>query len=1032
MSKEKKRNIKLKGDLDFGDLDDLESDMDFGMDLDDSPDREPSRSRVLKELSKEAGQGFLDRLVKKTTKDALPDQYSASYYDAMDLYSFANDVVDKNKEKLNKTVFKLGKEVKRVLPFKLSLLDKYLEAQQANFESFKQQAEEDVRNAGIQSELTAIFDKQLEVQKAFEARRDAQSEIDKKEQLSQVKLSNDLFTNIDGNIARQTAFTVDIGQKFYRKSLELQFKSYFVQADMLRTMRDHYKAFAIQFTNIEKNTSLPEFVKLKNTERLQDILRTQATQSVYNQLFEKSKFVAGMKKRLSGFVDEKVGDLTNTVDNFTDMIGNISGGAEMTGSSPAMLLASMASSMFGETIGDKLSAKISPKIKDKFKDNKTINKGANYLSMLSNSPASLVQVLRQKAGRKEAELEDESSPGRWVGSKVAKGLGGLLDIASPTKVDASVKQLGYLDHNQPAIFDNKVHRSISEVIPLYLARILKENTDLTNMFYQANQTNVKHPNSGLLVYDFQNRKLTSEGSLKSSIEKGVFAQKSTTTRSKSVSMSILSEASKSVKDSEMNAIQKKQTQKALQGSKSEKLLTNYIEQAKKHLGSDISYESLITDYQKNETLSGIVEKTPHLKELLDVLRTNKPKALPSINTRMKDLTNVYPIEGVKRLFSEASKLTRASTPHMVSDPVATVFSKAFSTYILMTGRDVDAESVLTKRAFAYLKEDSLNDKVENSLVVLLDDVKRIRNTDDTMLQSSLDLLFGMMCFSLKENINVDPSVYQTLSDLYPNMVSKGQLSIENIAEGKLVDHDDSSYVGFEKLKDITKTSQVDVLDKRREITYDNFIDRANKIASEGLKSAAAALKETKGNPVAVAELLLKSARNFKSSVNDKLKTNFNKIDKLFIAGITGLSKFSDDFVQKGVPIGIDKIGASIRAIDERIQLLQRDLSERMAEMDKIGTEISEAVNSPISKNRIKQLDKAYTSYVEAEITALRKVRDVLDRQLKELMRIKSSPARPHGELILQFRNTFSDTLMGLRTVLKELEARGKSLDVTKL
>ena len=286
VDKKKKVTGKVDTDLDFDDLADLgEGGMDFGDDLEDGPAREPNKSKVAKELAKDAGSGFFEALIKKTTKDALPAQYDASHYDAMDIYNFTSEVVDRNKEKLGKSMFKLGKEVKRILPFKLSMLDKYLEGQEANYEAYKQQSEEEVRNAGIQSELSSIFDKHLDVQKAFEARRDAKDDVDKKEQLVQSKMSTDIMTSIDTNIARQTAFTIEISKQFYRKSLEIQFKSYFVQADMLRTMRDHYKGFSIQFSNIEKNTGLPEFVKLKNTERLQDILRTQATQSVYCLLY---------------------------------------------------------------------------------------------------------------------------------------------------------------------------------------------------------------------------------------------------------------------------------------------------------------------------------------------------------------------------------------------------------------------------------------------------------------------------------------------------------------------------------------------------------------------------------------------------------------------------------------------------------------------------------------------------------------------------------------------------------------------------
>lgn len=1033
VDKTKKVVGKVDADLDFDDLSDLgEGGMDFGSDLEDGPAREPSKSKVAKELAKDASSGFFEALIKKTTKDALPAQYDASHYDAMDIYNFTTEVVDRNKEKLGKSMFKLGKEMKRVLPFKLSMLDKYLEGQEANYEAYKQQSEEEVRNAGIQSELSSIFDKQLDVQKAFEARRDAKDDVDKKEQLVQSKMSTDIMTSIDTNIARQTAFTIEISKQFYRKSLEIQFKSYFVQADMLRTMRDHYKGFSIQFSNIEKNTGLPEFVKLKNTERLQDILRTQATQSVYNQLFENSKFVDGMKKRLSGFIDQKVEDVTNTVDNFSDMIGNLTGSAEATGASPVGMIGSIASSMFGGTIGEKLASKISPKIKEKIKGNKAVNTGANYLNMLSNSPSTLVQTLREKVGKKEEELDDESSPGRWVGSKVMKGLGSLLDVASPLRPDTSVKQLGYLDHNKPAIFDNKVHRSISEVIPMFLSRILKQNTDLTSMYFQVNGEKVKHPNSELLDYDFANRSLLTGSAIKTNVENNVFGNKSTEKRSKSISMSILNQGAVGIKQSNMSLLDKKAKERTLKGSGSEKLLTAYIEEAKKRKGVDLSYDSLVANYDKNPGLKEIVDKKPELRELLDVLRNTKTTMPTYVDTGLNDLRNAYPLEGVKKLFSETSRLARADVLHQLTDEVATIFSKAFSTYILMTGRDVDTASVISKQVFAFMKEVDLTEKVQNSLVVFLDDVKRIRNTSDALLGSSLEVLFGMMNYSIKQNINIDPGAYQTLAELYPNMVKKGQLSIENIAEGKLSGQDDSKYVSFETLADATKISRVELVDKRKEITYDNLIDKANRIASERLKSVAEALKQTNGNPVAVAELLLKSAKSIKTTVSDKISSNFADINKNFTEAYSWGSTSGDKLVRMGIPKMIQAVGKTISGIEKRMQLLQIDLSERLAEINRIGNDLAETTDSPASKGRIRQLDKSYSEYIDFEIKALGKVKDTMQRMQDDLIRIQSREGELTSYYIHQIRNTFSDTVVDMKNHLNQLEERGRRLTVDNI
>lgn len=1032
---DKKKNVtgKVSDEFDFSELDDIgEGGFDIGEDLEGGPDREPSRSKVAKELAKEAGQGFFESLIKKTTKDALPAQYDASYTDAMDIYNFAGEVVDRNKQKLNQTVFKLGREVKKVLPFKLTMLDKYLESQQANFEAYKQQSEEEIRNAGVQSELSSIFDKQLDVQKALEARREAKDDVNKKEQLIQSKMSMDILSNIDSSTSRQAAFTLEISKQFYRKSLELQFKTYFVQADMLRTMRDHYKAFSVQFTNIEKNTSLPEFVKLKNTERLQDILRTQATQSVYNQLFEKSKFVEGMKKRLSGFVDQKVDDVTNTVDNFTDMLGNLTGGAEATGSSPIGMIGAIASSMFGGTLGERLSSKISPKIKEKIKGNKAINTGANYLNVLSTSPASLIQNFQEKVGKKSEELDDESTPGRWLGSKTMKGLGALLDVAAPVKTEASVKQLGYLDHNQPAIFDNKIHRSISEVIPLYLARILKESMDSNKMYMQVNGEKVTNPNSELLSYDFQNRTLSGDSAIKKNIESSIFGNKSTEKRSRSISGSILLESKNSIGKSDMSVVDKKLAQRTLASSSSEKLLTAYIEEAKKRKGIDLSYETLIGDYERNATLKEIVDKNPELGKLIEVVRSSKATMPSYVNTTMRDLRSVYPIEAVKKLFLEASKIATNATPHVLLDEVATVFARAFSSYTLLTGRDVDSQSVVNRKAFAYLKEDDINKKVQSSLVVFMDDVKRIRNTEDSLLNSNLDALFAFMNYSLQQNINIDPSVYQTLAELYPNMVKKGQLSIENIAEGRLDDSSNKRYVGFEALMDLTKNSRVEINQSRSNIVADNIIDKAYRIGSERLKQVSQALKETNGNPAAMAELIIKSARNFKTTVSEKIKVNYKELNKNLNTAYDSLAVSGDKFIRKSIPIVVDHLNKTIAGIDARIELLKIDLTERTSELNKVGNDIAEVTNKQDADKPLKRFEKGYIDYVNQEIKSLTQIKKIIQRQINDVRHIAENPDNLVTGGVGRVRDSLSEAVRGFKKTLEELEERGKELNLTTL
>ena len=1031
MAKKKQDKGRVDDDMNFDDLDDLgEADFGFEEELNGLDNREPSRSQVAKELVKDTASGFFDGLIKKTTKDALPEQYDASYYDAMDLANFGAEVVDRNKTKLNKSFFKLGKEVKRVLPFKLSMLDKYLETQEQNYETFKQQSEEEAQNVAIQSELTSIFDKQIEVQKNLEARREAQAEVDKKEQLVQGKMSQDILSNIDANVARQSSFTLEISKQYFRKSLELQFKSYFVQANMLKTMRESYKAFTVQFTNIEKNTSLPEFVKLKNTERLQDIVRTQATQSVYNQLFDNSKYMAGVKKRLSGFVDQKVNDVTDAVDNFSDMLGNLTGSAEATGQSSVGMVASVASSMLGGTLGEKAAGLIPASLKEKIKSNKAVNTGANYLNMLSNSPSTLIQTLRGKMSKVEENTEDESTPTRWLMNKASKGFGGLLDVAGGQEGVADVKQLGYLDHNKPAIFDNKVHRSISEVIPMYLARILKQNTDLSQMYYNVNAKRLgSRPDSTVLEYDFAKRSLSTSGDIRKSIESSLFSDKSTERRSKSISTSILSQSASGVNKLDLNPLDKKSLERSLKNKKSDKLLTSYIEQARQSSGVELSYDNLITNYEKNADLKALVDKNPELGDLISKLQKTKITQTAYVDSAMKDLRNQYPLEGVKRLFTESSRLAGSKTPHMITDATAGVFAKAFSTYIYVHGRDIVPSNVLTREAFSFIREDDLALKeISDSASILYADVKRIYGIDDLNATTSLDVLFGVMNTSLKQNINIDPSVYQTIAELYPEMVKNGKPSIENIAEGKFDRGEVPAYASTSQLKDLTKLAPDVLREKRLEVAAETILDKTIASARKRMQVTTNAIKQTGGNPILIAELFIKSAKSFKSSVSGALDANYNKLKGELNIALKNLSDFGNTTVKKNIPVVLSKLDSTIAGIDERIALIRKDQAERSEEIKEAMSNLANITTSISANSGIRGLDKAYMKYTDKEIKTLQEVRN----QFYNLrVKISDKANETDGDIVnltnfvVFLKQEFLSTVGKLKAQLEELEEEGK-------
>ena len=115
-----------------------------------------------------------------------------------------------------------------------------------------------------------------------------------------------------------------------------------------------------------------------------------------------------------------------------------------------------------------------------------------------------------------------------------------------------------------------------------------------------------------------------------------------------------------------------------------------------------------------------------------------------------------------------------------------------------------------------------------------------------------------------------------------------------------------------------------------------------------------------------------------------------------------------------------------------MQLLQIDLSERLAEINRIGNDLAETTDSPASKGRIRQLDKSYSEYIDFEIKALGKVKDTMQRMQDDLIRIQSREGELTSYYIHQIRNTFSDTVVDMKNHLNQLEERGRRLTVDNI
>ena len=142
-----------------------------------------------------------------------------------------------------------------------------------------------------------------------------------KEGISQQR-HRDQLTQLDAirtHLAGISAYQQKIDASFQRKSLELQFRHYYVAVDMLEETKRQNAANTSMFEAIMKNTALPDFAKLKNSERMQDILRNNFLGAIGEGIFDKRRdFIKNLTKRVSDIAKERAMNFAQQLRSSTD------------------------------------------------------------------------------------------------------------------------------------------------------------------------------------------------------------------------------------------------------------------------------------------------------------------------------------------------------------------------------------------------------------------------------------------------------------------------------------------------------------------------------------------------------------------------------------------------------------------------------------------------------------------------------------------------------------------------------------------
>lgn len=475
--------------------------------------------------------------VKALSKNALPKKYGKAIDHSVEAYSEAKYLYNDMAQEIKPNLISIARSTEKLVPPGMRRTKGFLE----KIRNYLGDYGDSVSNANqdqseIDSNLSSIFVAMAEQEEKNRAYDKAEGEIQEQTDLKRFNTNLKLLSNISYRSDQVASYTTKVTPAYQKKSLELQFRTYFATRDLLEETRRNNRGVAEMLKAITKNTALPDYAKLTTGERIKDRFKNQLTDMAGKSLFGNGDFIRKGFDNIRSAVKDKV-------DNLNSIFTQAAMGMEIAGSfneARQQMVESgdetaTAPHMFGEAAGqglmESLAAKFGRAINKRFvsKDGKivkignTINRALQdprnalrrartsdfFMNSVANN-STLKKLLVNKLGEDKAKelLADESKFAKFLnGSRdfLAKGIDTFIGDKSLDD------ELGLEDNiyqaSSATSFRNRTRRTIEEIIPGYLSRIFREIQVL-----RTGNMNIQ-----LTEYDLSTSKFSDKGDIKKGI-----------------------------------------------------------------------------------------------------------------------------------------------------------------------------------------------------------------------------------------------------------------------------------------------------------------------------------------------------------------------------------------------------------------------------------------------------------------------------------------------------------------------------------
>lgn len=509
---------KIRNELDeFG----FSKDLDFSaFDFDSRPPKD-NRSPVTK-LATGFASGVKDTakspaFIRKLVLEALPKGYG-------DGFTMADNVADSLKGLYNeaaKEVKPVLKDLKRTTRRVTPSLGKVLPKAMADKISKWSKDEDESQDLSAQQQREASLAMQMGEIFKFQTQQAAErnAEVDTSDKIRQgieAARHKDNFSQLDAirvGVQQLASYQNKINAGYQRKSLELQFRHYFVAVDMLEEQRKSAAVAKSSFETIVHNTGLPDYAKITTAENVKQIMRNKFLEDMNDSIFAKRRdFIKRVGSRLGKQAMDKVRGFKDNVsmglmaaDTMLDqreMMADLPGGPDAWESGGGF-----AGGIAADSIGTRLGKGLRKRLT---KNDKFAAGGVRVANAATNAP----QYLTNWANKSSWEEEPKTGMGRFL--KKLGDITGLSDslkdaIRSENGIDTTLTADKAGNMQERDVFGRQTNKSITEIIPGYLARIFRE--------LQVMRTG--NDKIELTRYDFNTNKFSSASAVTSGIFKSI-------------------------------------------------------------------------------------------------------------------------------------------------------------------------------------------------------------------------------------------------------------------------------------------------------------------------------------------------------------------------------------------------------------------------------------------------------------------------------------------------------------------------------